>query len=132
MVLPVLYFVFTEITNPLLNGRWFFENRPGWSSSPIYLVMAPALLVVFFFVRIVPIPYFFVHLFLPATYANATYFHLICSLTLVPLPFLLNMFWFSLMLKKAIRMITGQVKIGDLTSPTKEKKGAKEAKDKQT
>ena len=32
----VMYFVFTEVTNPLLNLRWLLENRIGWENTKLY------------------------------------------------------------------------------------------------
>lgn len=106
--ISVIYFVFTEITNPCLNLRWVMESRPGWGNGIPYYLCGATLLLWFFVIRIMPLPWFLLHLALPATYTNCTWLYVGCTLTLVPIPFLLNAFWFKLMIRKVVRLIKGE------------------------
>lgn len=97
----VAYFIITEVSNIFLNVRWFFAEKD--SSSALRAVIELAFFVTFTLVRILPIAL--------AIYVvmHADWFHYIqlsnwldlCLTTLAIVPFGLNLFWYSIILRSA-------------------------------
>ncbi|CAD7936323.1 unnamed protein product [Amoebophrya sp. A25] len=103
---PILYFVLTEASNIFVNLRWLLENRPGWDTSSAYYITGISMLFVFFIIRVLPMPWIAFHWVRPSSYAHCSTFQTMIFLLLLPIPLYLNAFWFKLMVKKAIRVIT--------------------------
>lgn len=122
-VIYVIYFNFTELSNPFLNLRWLIENRPGAPQGILYYLFAAGLLLSFFLVRILPIPFFVLSFLFPWKYGTCTATQIGIILVTCPIPFLLNGFWFSLMMRKVMRMFSGKKHAS--SSPAKENKKAK-------
>ena len=74
-----------------------------------YYATGIALLIVFFFVRVLPIPLFVCGLLRPSSYFNCTWFQTVIILLTCPIPFLLNAFWYKLMVRKCIRIIENEI-----------------------
>ncbi|CAD7963254.1 unnamed protein product [Amoebophrya sp. A120] len=108
--IPIAYFVLTEISNPCVNFRWLLENRPGWDTSVMYYTAGITMLLVFFVVRILPMPWFLFHMLRPSSYDGATWFQMVTLFLLGLIPFALNAFWFKLMVRKAFRVLSNVLK----------------------
>merc|ERR1712224_1166242 len=110
-VLPVLYFVFTEVTSLPLNIRWLFENHPSINTSKLtyacWIISGVSLLILFFIVRVVPSPYFLAVIFLfpHVQYKNMSYYPIIQTFGTLWIPFALNLQWFRLLVRKAYRVL---------------------------
>ena len=97
------WFLLSEGSNIFLNARTLLLKF-GRGSSRAFIVVSALFLVTFFLFRIAPIP------LLVAGWARADWSHTtpatltITALT-TPLPVLLNIYWFGLALKGALKML---------------------------
>lgn len=102
-VVYIVFNAFTEITNPCLNLRWILENHPSTSGTRLNRFMNIAFVLVFFVLRMIPLPFLLVNCFLPWNHVSLTWFQSFIVIFFLPVPFYLNAFWFSLMWKKIAR-----------------------------
>jgi len=71
VVIPVFYYVFTEVSNPFLNIQALIDMHPKWSQYYTLQSMTKlAFFSAFFIVRIIPAPFFIVALMLPYQYRH--------------------------------------------------------------
>lgn len=98
-----VFFVATEISTIALNGRWFLMHSEH--KGILLLFFNILLLLSFFSVRILGLPWFFGQCLVQLTYSNV--FYEIKTIGLVTGIFIstLNIYWFILMIQKVINMI---------------------------
>lgn len=94
-ILLVLFFVSTELTNLGQHLR-ILLLKLGHEASRLYLWNGVAWAVAFFVVRILPSPYFFYKL-VSSSYEQYSTFDFYLAAATVPLPFMLNSFWFYML-----------------------------------
>ena len=78
--------------------------RFGLHERPAYTVIGLTWCASFFLVRIVPSPYVAYHL-LYADYALFSRFQFWCVVLLTPLPFILNSYWFFLLIGGVLKFL---------------------------
>ncbi|KAL1502979.1 hypothetical protein AB1Y20_011049 [Prymnesium parvum] len=103
----VSFFLFTEITN--IGQNIFHACNKGNLGSKITAVVGSCWLVSFFVVRIVPMPWLVYH-YVKLHWEGGvgqTGLETVVSLVTIPLPWMLNTYWFILLSMKAIRMLRG-------------------------
>jgi len=107
----VAFYLFTELTN-ILQNAFHFCNKLG-ASFTVLLTVGVSWIASFAICRILPMPWFVYQyvklLFLQDVPSGVTTFDLVVTLLTVPLPFLLNTYWFRMLVKKALRMAKGDV-----------------------
>lgn len=113
----LLYFMATELSTPLVHLAVFFLPQHGMAGGVLFLVIGISLLVVFFCVRILPAPWLYFSMGATWGYWQASDYAIqtIWLLT-IPLPPMLNSFWF-------FKLVNGAVK---KLAPAKPKGGKKE------
>ncbi len=94
-VIFVLYFVTTELTNIGQHLRMLMLKL-GYDSTQLYQVIGVWWVVVFGLVRVLPAPFLFYQLF-NGNYSAFSAAEFWLTVTFVPLPFVLNAFWFYLL-----------------------------------
>jgi len=95
------FFAFTEITSILQNSRMIMA-RLGHDSSPLYAAVGLSWTLSFFVVRILPGPYLLylaAYIVMHNTWQPISLFMRWLGILTIPLPFLLNFYWFCLMIK---------------------------------
>lgn len=100
-VVFVEYFAFTEITGVLQNLR-LFMSKMGYDSSPLYVAVGAGWTLSFFIVRILPVPYFvylYVYILRYRTYEPTSAVLAWIGTFTVPIPWILNIYWFFLIAK---------------------------------
>jgi len=100
-VLFVEFFAFTEITGVLQHLRVIMA-RLGHDSSPLYAAVGLSWTLSFFVVRILPGPYLLylaAYIVMHNTWQPISLFMRWLGILTIPLPFLLNFYWFCLMIK---------------------------------
>jgi hypothetical protein len=96
-VLFVAYFMCTEVTNVLMNTRWFLNEHRVAGTLPSFAGFA--LLPLFFAVRVLPVP-LVLRALVMGNYEGYTALEKL-YVACVLLPLSLNCFWFALMVKAA-------------------------------
>jgi len=91
-VLLVLFFVATEITNIGQHLRIILQKL-GFEKSRSYMINGVSWAVGFVLIRILPAP-FFMYKILSGSYAQFSTFDFLLASLLMPIPFMLNAFWF--------------------------------------
>lgn len=102
------YFLVTEVTN-IGQNFFHFANKTG-ASPKVTLGVGVLWIFSFFVFRILPLPwllYHYVNLIVIQGGVGLTAGETVASLLTVPLPFMLNLYWFDLLVKKALRMARG-------------------------
>lgn len=104
--LYVLYFLATELTSLILHPTVFFIPRHGLGKSAVYKCFGGLLLCVFFVFRILPVP-FQVYSFIASRHAFLGLSRLLLILSFsMALPIAMNIFWFWLILRRGLRLLT--------------------------
>jgi len=93
----VLFFIITEATNVGQHGRGMLL-RLGLKHTKLYMVVGISWIVLFFVVRIVPSPYALYKLAY-GNYSSYNTFDFCLLWVTCPLPFLLNTYWFYLLVR---------------------------------
>lgn len=102
----VLLAMSTEVTTPLVNARWLLD-KAGLRQHKIYLLNGLAMMVMWFFDRILFLAFYF----FPLLYKHRDELVLLNSiyrvflLSIPPLLTVLNVFWFGKMVKGAMRLL---------------------------
>ena len=96
----VLFFIITEVTNIGQHGRMILL-RLGLKHTKLYMVVGISWIALFFIVRIVPGPYALYKLAY-GNYASYNTFDYVLMWLTCPLPFLLNSYWFYLLVRGLI------------------------------
>jgi len=96
----VLFFIITEATNVGQHGRGMLM-RLGLKHTKLYMVVGISWIVLFFVVRIVPGPYA-VYKLVYGNYSSYNMFDFCLMWLTCPLPFLLNTYWFYLLVRGLI------------------------------
>ena len=107
-VLPVGYFMSTEVTNIWLNSRWFLgELKLTGTFVTIWNVM---FFVSYTLVRVATIPAALWVAYSTdwSTYIASTSARDMCLTLFCVVPFMLNLFWYSLILKAAAKLVKGK------------------------
>ena len=102
-LLVVLFFVCTEVTNIGQHVR-IILLKLGHERSRIYLVNGVAWAVSFFVVRILPSPYLFYKM-ADCSYAAFSRADFVVAWATMPIPFVLNSFWFYLLASGVLRFL---------------------------
>mmetsp|Transcript_3545 Transcript_3545/g.7972 ORF Transcript_3545/g.7972 Transcript_3545/m.7972 type:complete len:140 (-) Transcript_3545:401-820(-) len=100
----VTFYLCTEVTNVGQN-LFHFANKSG-ANTKLTLAIGVLWILSFFVVRIVPLPwliYHYVSLHASGGVGQTTAETIASALT-VPLPFMLNIYWFKMLVSKAWRM----------------------------
>jgi len=106
----VFYCIFTEVTNIFLNFRSILAFLDLEDVS-LHTLVGTLLLVVFTIVRILPIPWI-ISLAVNAYYGNFNTLQIILGCVFGPAPILLNIFWYFLLVRKAVRMLKADPNMG--------------------
>jgi hypothetical protein len=104
VVLIVMFFVATEATNVGQHLRVILL-RLSLEHTKAYVINGVAWAVAFFVMRIVPSPYLFSKLW-HGSYAEFSTLDFVITITTVPLPFLLNTYWFGLIFRGVVSFLT--------------------------
>lgn len=99
-LLLVLFFIITEATNIGQHTRMILLKL-GLKHTKTYFVVGVSWVFFFFFVRIVPAPYLFYKL-CRGNYAAYNTFDFSLMVATCPLPFMLNTYWFYLLVRGLI------------------------------
>jgi len=102
-LLVVLFFVCTEVTNIGQHVR-IILLKLGHERSRLYLVNGVAWAVSFFVVRILPSPYLFYKM-ADCSYAAFSRADFVVAWATMPIPFVLNSFWFYLLASGVLRFL---------------------------
>ena len=103
--LPVImFFILTELTNIGQHCRMILLKL-GLEGKKIYTFIGVSWVISFFVIRIAPSPYFFYHL-VNGNYAAYTNWEFWCVFFLTPLPFILNSYWFYLLVSGVVKHLT--------------------------
>ena len=102
-LLLVLFFIITEVTNIGQHTRMILYKL-GLKHTRTYLVVGVSWILLFFVVRIVPGPYLFYKL-CRGSYAAYNTFDFVLMMTTCPLPFMLNLYWFYLLVRGLISFL---------------------------
>jgi len=102
----VLQLLSTELTSVLLHPAVFFLPKHGFKGTPLHTAAGLALLASFTVLRILPIPFL-------AHAVSAAWAHLLALpthlllivLVSFPIPPVLNLFWYSLLVKGALKSL---------------------------
>mmetsp|Transcript_81314 Transcript_81314/g.136066 ORF Transcript_81314/g.136066 Transcript_81314/m.136066 type:complete len:129 (+) Transcript_81314:64-450(+) len=105
-IVAIGYFLFTESSNFLLNLRWHMAEKQY--EGPAMMLVQFLFLIMYTAVRVLPIPWF-VWLFVKTDFSQFSYFEMLLTLTCV-IPLMLNLFWYSLIVKGALKVIRGSGK----------------------
>jgi hypothetical protein len=100
-VVIVEYYAFTEITGAFQHLRTLMA-RLGHDTSPLYVANGAAWTLSFFIVRILPLPYFlylYVYWQWYRTYEPCSAVMAWVATFALPIPWMLNVFWFCLLAK---------------------------------
>lgn len=105
----VNYFLLSEASNVFMVSRYFCKRLGMTESSPVYVTVCVLWLLSFFALRIVPIPT------LLDTYVNGNFdtfgpVELYVSSATLPIPSMLNMYWFYQMAMVGVRMLSPKEK----------------------
>lgn len=115
--LYTLLLLSTELTTPFVNARWFYDQL-GWRSAPIYKVNGVCLFVSWLFGRIVLFMWFFKHMWdHRAEIADLRTDVQILILTVPPLLFILNVFWFGKIVRGLYKLLRGRLAKHEDLSP---------------
>merc|ERR1719433_2135057 len=76
----------------------------GGEGSPVYVFIGVGWTVSFFFVRILPCPYL-LHVMLSYDLTHITWFDTFVATTTLPIPFLLNFYWFYCLVRGALKFL---------------------------
>uniref|UniRef100_A0A7S2BEH0 TLC domain-containing protein n=1 Tax=Octactis speculum TaxID=3111310 RepID=A0A7S2BEH0_9STRA len=104
----VAYFMVTEVTNVILNFRWILQEMKA--TGLFKLLIDAGFLISYFVVRIVPIPFIFYLAYVTdwgTYYAHTDALRLFFGIFCI-VPVLLNLFWFNLVLKGAMKTLKGK------------------------
>lgn len=107
------YFLVTEVTNIGLNVRSILMNFETLRNSSMVLNISIVWVVAFFIIRVLPVPFlvqYYVSMVLPGCHLNRhgmlpEWLHYGVSITSIPIPVILNCYWFSLMIKMAMKKL---------------------------
>ena len=99
----VLFFIVTEVTNVGQHSRQILL-RLGLTHKKLYMVVGVSWIALFFLVRIVPGPYFFYTL-VQGEYASYNGFDYALMMLTCPIPFMLNSYWFYLLVRGLISFL---------------------------
>ena len=99
----VCWFLFSEVSNVFLNLRTLLIKLQLAEGLP-FIVVSALFLVAFFAARIAPIP-FLTSVWLRADWSRTTVATFLVTALTTPLPVLLNVYWFYLAMKGAVRML---------------------------
>lgn len=102
-VVFVLFFLCTEITGVPQHVRMLMLKF-GLEDKPYYTIVGISWTVSFFFVRILPSP-FLIYSLASNSWAAFTAFDFIFSMVTVPLPFLLNAYWFYALVAGVLKFL---------------------------
>lgn len=106
--LYTLLLLSTELTTPFVNGRWFIDQM-GLRKSNIYIANGVCLFVSWLFARISLFLWFFKHMWDHQTeIAELRRDVQGLILTVPPLLFILNVFWFTKIVKGLLKLLSGQ------------------------
>ena len=104
-----LYFIATELTN-IGQNVWQLAGKGGLASEAVETAVGAVWMLSFLVMRVLPVPVlaraYVQSLFLTPHLPLATAEWLTTALS-VPIPIALNLFWFSKMVKKVARMLSG-------------------------
>ncbi|KAL3143270.1 hypothetical protein ABBQ38_002115 [Trebouxia sp. C0009 RCD-2024] len=115
--LYTLLLLSTELTTPFVNARWVFDQM-GWRSARIYTVNGVCLFASWLFARIVLFLWFFKHMWEHRSDIAELRTHvMVLILTVPPLLFVLNVFWFGKIVRGLIKLLTGQLAKNEDLSP---------------
>lgn len=103
-VLFVLFFVLTEITNIGQHGRMMLLKL-RLEHTKAYLVNGVTWAIAFFVVRILPSPFLFYKMVF-GSYEAFSAFDFYLAILLMPVPFLLNAYWFYLILRGVFKFLS--------------------------
>mmetsp|Transcript_61257 Transcript_61257/g.134146 ORF Transcript_61257/g.134146 Transcript_61257/m.134146 type:complete len:383 (-) Transcript_61257:165-1313(-) len=129
----IVYLLATEFTGLWMNIRWLFASvKQDNLAHKRFLFVAVMFLTSYFFVRVVPIPWviWLVLRFDPAplTWPQAT-----TAYVFMPIPAMLNAYWFKLIVEGVVTALTGGSSKGeskeDLVQLTEELKGSSSSED---
>lgn len=110
-VVFVSFFCFTEITSILQHSRMILLKL-GYGSRPAYTLVGVGWTISFFFVRILPSP-FFLYLLVTGNYEQFSSADLIISMSTLPIPFVLNAYWFHALVAGVIKFLRKQPQRGE-------------------
>ena len=86
--------------------RWHMAEKQY--EGPAMMLVQFLFLIMYTAVRVLPIPWF-VWLFVKTDFSQFSYFEMLLTLTCV-IPLMLNLFWYSLIVKGALKVIRGSGK----------------------
>ncbi|CAH1417990.1 unnamed protein product [Lactuca virosa] len=86
--------LFSEITTPFVNIRWYLDVA-GKKNSMFYLLNGVAVFVGWLAARVILFIFFFLHMFTHLDQVKQTYWTIFCSLLTIPSGLtIMNLFWF--------------------------------------
>ncbi|CAI9288236.1 unnamed protein product [Lactuca saligna] len=97
--------LFSEITTPFVNLRWYLDVV-GKKNSMFYLLNGVALFVGWLAARVILFIFFFHHMFTHLDQVKQTYWTIFCSMLTIPLVLaIMNLFWFWKIAKGLIKTL---------------------------
>lgn len=115
--LYTLLLLSTELTTPFVNARWYFDQL-GWRSAPIYTVNGVCLFATWLLARIVLFLWFFKHMWEHRSdISDLRTDVMVLILTVPPLLFVLNVFWFGKIVRGLVKLLKGQLAKNEDMSP---------------
>lgn len=104
----VLFYVATEASTPFVNLRWMLHEA-GLKDHSVYLFNGLAMMLVFFLIRILPLPFIYYQFYNQLNQLMAQSFPVIFStFFLTTLINTLNLFWFNKMIQGALKAFGGK------------------------
>jgi len=103
-VVYVFFLVCTEFTSIFMNTVFLLEYVDA--HAKYQLIAGVAVMLSFVVVRLIPIP-FVAWMFYAASYAEWDVYSMVLCACTVPWPHVLNLYWFSIMVSKALQRIGG-------------------------
>ncbi|XP_023731059.1 uncharacterized protein LOC111878785 isoform X1 [Lactuca sativa] len=98
--------LFSEITTPFVNIRWYLDVA-GKKNSMFYLLNGVAVFVGWLAARVILFIFFFHHMFTHFDQVKQTYWTIFCSLLTIPSVLtIMNLFWFWKIAKGLIKTLT--------------------------
>ncbi|VFQ76560.1 unnamed protein product [Cuscuta campestris] len=101
----ILMVLFSEITTPFVNLRWYLDNA-SLKNSRLYLFNGVALFFGWLVARILLFIYFFYHMFIHFDQVKKVYPMGFCTLlTVPPVLTMMNLFWFTKIAKGMVKTL---------------------------
>jgi len=102
----VIYCMATELSSLVVHLRWFFVVTNS-TDRIVYLLISWSVVVAHTIVRVLPAPWI-IYVFLSASYDRFTYQELILTCIFVPVPLILNLYWYFLVMLGVVAHLRGE------------------------